>query len=388
MPQNVERKYYMKTNKDDKGKKSNALSYAITRPKDFSSLSKSISGTECILYDALKENVPIINAAIHKIIRLIGGFRVECDNKYSQKPLEDFLKTVPVGSAGVGIASFLSQYADSLLTYGTAVGEIVVGDRTKVVKGLYNADIKELKITEKKGGMGVDIAIRSSNTPVKKPELISVSALNPTPKNPMGNSLLSGLDFVSEILLKIYDCIGTNFERLGNLRFAVTYNPPDNLLDGGFAGDRAAEIAREWSAAMSDSSSVKDFVAVGDVKIKVIGSDNQMIDTNIPVRQMLEQIIAKLGIPPFLLGLTWSTTERMSSEQVDILTSELWYYRSILEPVIMKICNEFLLREGLQKGVTVVWDNISLKDEVELAKARLFNAQAKALESNTKGEEN
>ncbi|MBR5452068.1 MAG: phage portal protein [Clostridia bacterium] len=378
----------MKTNKDDKGKKSNALSYAITRPKDFSSLSKSISGTECILYDALKENVPIINAAIHKIIRLIGGFRVECDNKYSQKPLEDFLKTVPVGSAGVGIASFLSQYADSLLTYGTAVGEIVVGDRTKVVKGLYNADIKELKITEKKGGMGVDIAIRSSNTPVKKPELISVSALNPTPKNPMGNSLLSGLDFVSEILLKIYDCIGTNFERLGNLRFAVTYNPPDNLLDGGFAGDRAAEIAREWSAAMSDSSSVKDFVAVGDVKIKVIGSDNQMIDTNIPVRQMLEQIIAKLGIPPFLLGLTWSTTERMSSEQVDILTSELWYYRSILEPVIMKICNEFLLREGLQKGVTVVWDNISLKDEVELAKARLFNAQAKALESNTKGEEN
>jgi hypothetical protein len=103
---------------------------------------------------------------------------------------------------------------------------------------------------------------------------------------------------------------------------------------------------------------------------------------------MLEQIVAKLGIPPFLLGLSWSTTERMSSEQVDILTSELWYYRGILEPVIIKICNEFLRREGLFSGVSVVWDNISLKDEVETARARLMNAQALSLENSMKGEEN
>ena len=378
----------MKTNKDEKAKKSSTLSYAVTRPKDFSPLMRSLSGTECILYEKLREGVPIIDAAIRKIIRLIGGFRVECDNKFSQKPLEEFLKTVKVGCAGKGVDCFLSQYTDSLLTYGTAVGEIVIGDKTRVVKGLYNADIKSLDITEEKGGMGVNIKLKGNNSCINNPELISISALNPTANSPMGNSLLSGLPFVSDILLKIYDCIGTNFDRLGNLRFAVTYNPPENLLDGGFAGDRAAEIAREWSAAMSDTSSVRDFVAVGDVKIKVIGSDNQMIDTNIPVRQMLEQIIAKLGIPPFLLGLSWSTSERMSSEQVDILTSELWYYRNILEPVIVKICNEFLRREGLYSGVNVVWDNISLKDEVELARARLINAQATALENTMKGEEN
>ena len=378
----------MKTNKDEKAKKSSSLTYAITRPKDFSPLMRSPSGAECMLYDRLREGVPIIDAALGKIIRLVGGFKVECENKYSQKPLEEFLSSVKVGPMGKGINCFLSQYMDSLLTYGTAVGEIVVGDKTRVVKGLYNADIKELDIIEKKGGMGVDIRLKGGNVPIKSPELISVSALNPTPSNPLGKSLLSGLPFVSEILLKIYDCIGTNFERLGNLRFAVTYNPPENLLDGGFAGDRAAEIAREWSAAMSDTSAVRDFVAVGDVKIKVIGSDNQMIDTDIPVRQMLEQIVAKLGIPPFLLGLSWSTTERMSSEQVDILTSELWYYRGILEPVIIKICNEFLRREGLFCGVSIVWDNISLKDEVETARARLINAQTLALENTAKGEEN
>ena len=79
-------------------------------------------------------------------------------------------------------------------------------------------------------------------------------------------------------------------------------------------------------------------MAVGDVDIKVIGADNQMIDTEIPVRQLMEQLVAKLSIPPFLLGLNWSTTERMSAQQSDILTSELEYYRRLLEPILREIC--------------------------------------------------
>ena len=61
--------------------------------------------------------------------------------------------------------------------------------------------------------------------------------------------------------------------------------------------------------------SVRDFVAVGDVDIKVIGADNQVLDSEVPVRQILEQLVARTGIPPFLLGLTWSSTERMSTQQ-------------------------------------------------------------------------
>ena len=93
-----------------------------------------------------------------------------------------------------------------------------------------------------------------------------------------------------------------------------------------FAKERAELIASEWSEAMK-SGSVKDFVAVGDVDIKVIGADNQIPDSEIPVREMLEQIVAKLGIPPFLLGLSWSTTETMSKVETDVLTTELWHYR-------------------------------------------------------------
>lgn len=40
-------------------------------------------------------------------------------------------------------------------------------------------------------------------------------------------------------------------------------------------------------------------MSVGDVSIKVIGAESDMPDCDIPVRHILEQIIAKLGIPPF-----------------------------------------------------------------------------------------
>lgn len=186
--------------------------------------------------------------------------------------------------------------------------------------------------------------------------------------------------------MKIYNSIGQNWDRVGNLRFAVTYNPASDMLDRAYAKERAMQIADEWSRAMN-SGSVQDFVAIGDVQIKVIGADNQILDSEIPVRQMLEQIIAKLGIPPFMLGLSWSTTERMSSQQADALTSELTAYRRTLTPVIEKICTMFLRLRGNSDGVEVIWDEIMLQDAVEDARAELFAAQAKALNDNSAGGE-
>lgn len=122
--------------------------------------------------------------------------------------------------------------------------------------------------------------------------------------------------------------------------------------------------------------SKSDFVAVGDVEIKAIGADNQILNSDIPVRQMLEQIVAKLGIPPFLLGLSWSSTERMSSQQSDILTSELEAYRRLLNPVIDRICSLWLRLNGSSMPFDIVWNDVTLQDKTELANAALTNAKA------------
>jgi hypothetical protein len=115
------------------------------------------------------------------------------------------------------------------------------------------------------------------------------------------------------------------------------------------------------------------------VSIQVIGADAPMPDSSVPMRQLMEQIVAKTGLPPFLLGLTWSSTERMSSQQADLLTSELEHYRRVLTPVILRICRTMLRLWGCESGCEVIWDDITLADEVELSRAALYRAQAETM---------
>lgn len=346
-----------------------------------------LSGTEQRLYAAVRESVPMVAAALEKIVRLTGSFQVECENQKAQQGLSRFLREVRVNASQRGIESFLASYLEQLLLYGTAVGEMVLEPDGSGIAGLYNAGLEHLELERGEHPLDVKILVRTGNgeaEPIRYPELVLLTALNPEPGQIRGCSLLRGLPFLSNILLKIYHTIGVNWDRVGNARFAVTYKPNSDM-DKAYAGERAHQIAEQWSRAMQPGAAVSDFVAVGDVSIRVIGADNQILDSEIPVRQLLEQLVAKLGIPPFLLGLSWSSTERMSSQQADLLTSELESYRRRLEPVIEKICALWLRLQGVSVPVQIVWEDISLQDTVDLAGARLKNAQAAKLEQELKG---
>lgn len=341
------------------------------------------------LYSSLREAIPIIDASISKLIRLIGTFEIECENDDMKAELNCFLRDINVGSMSRGIGTFLSIYLNQLMTYGTAVGEILT-DGDSIVS-LYNADLESVELSY--GNSPLDVIVSCDNgsgtyVPVKYPELILLSTLNPEPEEVYGTSLLKGLPFVCDILLKIYNTIGTNWERIGNIRYAVTYKPQNDSTDRAYAKQRAQQVAEQWGKTMQSSGPVKDFVAVGDVNIRVIGADNQILESEIPVRQMLEQIVAKLGIPPYILGLNWSSTERMSSQQADILTSEIEYYREILNPVIRKICSLYMRLKGCDCQTEIVWNNITLQDELQLAQAKYHNAQAEKILNEIGGESN
>ncbi len=342
------------------------------------------SPCEMGLYKGLRNAVPVIDAAISKIVRLTGGFKVISSDEAYQQALDDFVLGVKVGISGRTLHSFIDGYLDSLLTYGNAVGEILLDRDTMQIAGLYNGNIRNIEVKCGKSLIDAEYFLIGEHGKLIKlpcPELILFTALNPPPNQPYGNSILKGLPYISSILMRIYECIGQNFDRAGNIRYAVTYKPQDSG-DKAFAKERAMQIAKEWSDGMqaSKSGQIRDFVAVGDVDIKVIGADSPIPDMNIPVRQLIEQIAAKLSIPPFLLGLSWSSTERMSAQQADILTSELEFYRRLLSPVIIRIASVFLRLSGSNASASVVWDNINLQDEVELADARLKNAQALEIE--------
>ncbi len=330
------------------------------------------------IYRQLREAIPVLDAAVGKLTRLSGGFGVQCRSRESQEKLEKFLRFVPCGRGQVGIDSFLSGFVDSLLVYGRSVGEMVI-DRGRL-KAVCWGDVTQLQVMEGEHPLdvelwGPDSKGRMGALPYQ--HLLLFTTLNPEAAHPYGVSIFRGMPFLADILMKIYATIGTNWERAGNVRYSVVCKNSENM-DPSTAQERGKQVASEWSRAMEDAKTgtVRDFVAVGDVEIKVIGGEAPILDSQVPVRQILEQLVAKTGLPPFLLGLNWSTTERMSTQQADILTSELWALRRTVEPILHKICKTYLALEGLDDRVEITWNDISLQDITEEAKAELYKAQA------------
>ncbi len=335
---------------------------------------------ELQLYRAVREAVPVVDAAIYKLIRMTGGATAVCDNKTAERELQEFLRTVSVGRGQYGINAFLDCYLDSLLVCGQAVAEIVPCRDNRDIAALLCGRVEDIELREGENPLEFRICGRDENgrmEPLPWQDLLLFTPLNPETENPYGVSLLRSLPFLSDILMNIYHTIGVNWERCGNMRFAVTCRGGEN----GQAAERSRQLAGEWSRAMQDTKngSVRDFVAVGDVDIKVIGSDAPVLDSQVPVRQILEQIVAKTGIPPFMLGLNWSSTERMSTQQADLLTSEITAIRRSLTPVVERVCGLWLRMHGYTCRYEVLWDDINLQDQVEEARAALYLEQARKL---------
>ena len=337
-----------------------------------------LGGGEERIYREIREALPVLDAAVGKMVRLCGGFQVKCRNTQAQQRLNDFLQMMPCGRGQMGIESFLSGYLDSLLTYGRAVGELVVVNGR--LRAVCWGDVTALEMQEGENPLDVVLWGRDVHglmRPLPYQHLLLFTTWHPEPDHPYGVSMFRGMPFLADILLKIYNTIGSNWERAGNVRYSVICKGGEDL-DPATAQERGRAVASEWAKAMEDgkNGTVRDFVAVGDVEIKVIGGEAPILDSEVPVKQILEQLVAKTGLPPFLLGLSWSTTERMSAQQADILTSELWALRRAVEPAMRKICTTFLALEGLDNRVEIMWDDISLQDIQQEAQAELYRAQA------------
>lgn len=127
----------------------------------------------------------MIDAAIDKIGRLVGGCAPVCSNRAAQAELEAFFRGVPVGAVSWGMESFVRCYLDSLLTYGNAVGEIVVAADGKSVAGLYNAPLRNIAFRDAGSPFGVQVCAAKDGarprSPSPGPSSSSFRRLTPRP---------------------------------------------------------------------------------------------------------------------------------------------------------------------------------------------------------------
>ena len=105
-----------------------------------------LRGGEIALYRAIREGVPILDAAIWKLVRLCGGVGVKCADSTAQKGLEEFFRTVDTGWGQRGIQSFLDRYLDDLFTCGHGLGEIVLDPEGKEIAALLCADPEQVEV--------------------------------------------------------------------------------------------------------------------------------------------------------------------------------------------------------------------------------------------------
>lgn len=340
------------------------------------------------LYRIMREAVPVIDTAINRLTRLIGEFDIDSTDEQGKALIEEFLKDVKVGAFEKGIYAFINNYFDQLLENGSSVGEIVLDKFKEDIYALQVVDIDTIELKQMNNRLDYLICQKQEMElePVELPyqNLMLYTPLSPEKDSPYGVSLLRSMPFVTGILLTVFNSTKLNWERFGNLMFSVTCDLPKDLDDSKVVEEMHSLLKTEWNKVMDLKSKGKaaDIVGVGNLKVSVIGADAPVLESEIPVRQLLEQIIAKTGLPPFLLGISWSSTERMSQQQADFLTSEIEHYRTTITPVINKVIDTWLAVKGLNISYEINWQDVNLQDMVEIARADLMKEQAKEKKIN------
>jgi len=347
------------------------------------------------IYRALREGVPVIDAAIRELKRLVGSFGIEAEDQ-TKSEIESFLANIPIlGTRQTGFQNFLALHLDSLLLFGKAAAEIVLTNARDGVYGLKPIPAETIRLVAGPEGQ-LQIAQQQPQGLVILPDdLVFYNVLSPQDNRPHGTSLLASLAFVADIWLKMAWSLGKTWERFGIPTFHVNWLPDDNFRDP--SGSQTQRILDQVEAQFIDAmesrrdlSSTKDFFSAGNIKVEVIGANGQALDFQLPHRAIMEQIVSVTGLPPWWLGFSWSTTERLSQQQADKIVGNTKSWRDEITPDILHLINLHLLLSPASRGLrlgpdhsvspprasslkpqawTLRWQDVSLLDRADSALA-------------------
>lgn len=307
------------------------------------------------LYEALRESLPILDGAISRLVELDGIVRVQGDNDAIVAEIEDWMGSVPVNDAEKGLQAVYEGQGNERYEQGFGIAEWTTDKRGTDIVGLRVADSKGVHFKRDATGLrafyrppGVRAEQRTQNGTVerllrgsaefsgidiptlqswgfkeldRKRLLYTVNA--PDADNPYGTSVLRSLEFNGQTLLVIQNALQRSWSRWGDPPLLVVYTCSNRkVVDTPGALDaRRDQIAGNIRKAMEEKGrgNSVDFVqAVGkddNLVVSVIGADGEALELEAPARHILEQIVSKVGLPPWMLGLQFSTSERMAEQQ-------------------------------------------------------------------------
>lgn len=370
-------------------------------------------------YEALRESVAPIDGAINRLVTLDGIIGVEGGNdRITQLITTELLPNIPVNDLEGGLQAFYSAQGNEVYEQGFSVGEMVMdGRRRRELIGLRVADSKGVLYARDESGIlrtwyrppapkrglrrdgsdQIETVLRNGATPASYATLTQANYLrlddaalvyvsfNPEADNPYGVSLMRSMEFVAQLLLKMQNATGNTWDRFGDPPMQLVYKTKNRALKAADLDRRRDVLARMLSSVMSAkrSGNSADFVqaiaADDDIAIKVIGADGQVLQMEVPARHMMEQILSKAGLPSWMLGLQWSTSERMAEQQSEMVLQEARTRFERRKPGLRRIVETWLRGRGVTwraGDFDLVQRLPRLQDAMKEAQARFLNAQA------------
>lgn len=377
------------------------------------------------LYEGLRETIPIIDGAIDRLCTLDGILRVETESTKLDNLIAEFMEGVRVNDLDHGMQTFYKIAANEKYEQGFVIGGYDVGARREGVTRLRVADSKGVffrridgvlrvwyapPAPKRSNGDGVDKmqrALRNNyasysfsaqtmqHLGLRELDLSTVfyQAIDVESDNPYGVSKLRSLEFSGKTLLTIANAIQQTWERFGDPIFDLTYKTSARISPEELE-TRRVKLSKNLAAALEAKrgGNAVDFVnAVGrddDLILKVVGHDNQTLEIETPARHLLEQIVAKWGVPPWMFGIVWGTSERLSDRQSDMAIQDTKTRFANARGGLEKIIATDLRAKGItwKRGDwQLIQELPNLKSEMETAQAEFLRAQTQLMLSGGGG---
>ena len=372
-------------------------------------------------YEILREGIPIIDAAIRRLISLNGTIKIIGDNMPLVKELEDFCLYVPVNDMQKGIHAFLENSSNETFEQGFSISEFIATKDRKDIASLRVADSKNIifrKNTENKAEPWYrsGVLISSNYTlpgsvieqiiNARYGQTISYNgideiklnldnklyfSINNENTNPYGVSIMRSLEFVAQILVTIQNSIKFSAERFGSPMHHVHRKGKFPGNADPVAEQRKLQIDFNTVISSKLKGQTADLVTVGgpdsEVSVKVIGGEGQILTFDIQLRHLLEQIVSKTNLPAWLLGVYWSTTERMATLEIEAALADAKIRQFAMLPEFIRLFSTFLkLRGRTWNSVTtsldrpgdwgIIFETPNLRDILAIAQAKFLTAQA------------
>jgi hypothetical protein len=328
------------------------------------------------------DSIPALSTSVGILAGMVGTPKLAGATDAETKELEEWAAALPVGHIAQGLQAWLVDHVAQALVYGYAVGEAEINPARDEVSRLWSYVSPQFVFEAEPDGSLIVKQLGQSEQQGLNPITVLTTTYNPVGCDPRGRSLFQAIPTVSQIWMDMLHALRQTCRRIGIETFHVNWDVAIDELDdvqGEVAEAVREEMQESWNAAMKSQAIdglAKDFFSTGKIKVEPIGGLSEIPSIQDNKRAIVEEVVVATNIPPWMLGYSWSTTERLSQQQADMLIAKVEGIRRCATSSLQKLAALRQQIRGKRGPVSIEWEVVNLQDAVEQAKARLLEAQA------------